>query len=192
MQEKNKMSISHAMHGWSYANCAECQCFVLDTALFPVQSAGMCRVEQAQMQDAMEQITSSCCNSLMLALVSWWQHIPVMSTSPLWGVPSGAGISQLLFCCVCLHHISPDLLAFATRAAVISGSGNHECNFGSPPCNIPDYLLTAYGLQWLSFPQLWFSSIWTFESIPNPLSTSFDAAAPEQQQRSNQGFFKNL
>lgn len=41
------------------------------------------------------------------------------------------------------------------------------------------------GLQWLSFPQLWSSSIWTFESIPNPLSTSFDAAVPEQQHRGN-------
>lgn len=29
------------------------------------------------------------------------------------------------FLCVCTHHISPDLLAFATRAAVISGSVNH-------------------------------------------------------------------
>lgn len=127
---------------------------------------------------------------LTLALGSRWQPVPgVNNLLPLEGAPRGAGISQILVLCLCVPHLPrpAELCHKGSCGRWLCKSWGHETLVQHPARPL---IISQLGdLQWLSSPQLWCSSIWTSESTPNPLSTSFDAAVPEWQQKS---FLKNL
>lgn len=127
MEEKtnknlNEMSISHAMHGWSYANWAEYQCFVLDTALLPVKPAEIFQSgsSDAGAVDVIHCGVADAGTCELMAAYSSNEHISCLckELQVVQEYPN-------FWFSVCVYHTSPDLLSFATKAAVIDGSVNH-------------------------------------------------------------------